>query len=1212
MAPLWLSLVLVQYVLIRATFEADCETTACSSNMLVQLRAKVARRQEAIDVVHVLSMGREASCFVLDLVAGNGSHPTIFEPLGGVVEGEGIITMSARQTDSVLQCLYDCHNCTGNVVNRDSYSNLQSYCEELDQTSDTVPYLVVKTTRIVDHGALVRAVPAEYLATSRFIVLLRDPRGVWASTKPFNGWAIHSIPLICELLALQALTLPELSLAVGRRLLISVYERWTLDTSRFGGEVARLVNEDMQAFRVLGQDGQRATDELLPPSWVADLSTDELTEIENDDNCRAYMQRVGYAAGSWNASEIKDQAGLVAALSPAEAAVLSKLRSKQSALQTIVTSPSEEQKLVFTPATTTTKVKGCHSKWPLPSMPWSLSGPTRCCDGRDVPELVAEAAAHAKTAVAVQCEADAVPDSAGLDIEDQLSRHRTMLTYDELTARTWTLEQELRRLRRKPHEADLDNNIVAVCLQRTPAMVVALLAILAAGAAYLPLEPTHPGARLRFLLDDSKARYLVTCWCARRRGLLPEDRLVRITAMDGQLMNAPVPFESKDAEDVGGDLEHPAYLMYTSGSTGTPKGVLVPRRGVLNVLHAFDAMIRKPDSKCVGRMLLAPTTYCFDISVLEIFWPLCFGFSVFVVSASTARNGMKLSQLIQQHQEADVLQGTPALWRSLVAAGWQGHAGLAGICGGEAFPQSLVSPLSRAAGAGVWNAYGPTEATIWTTTYPIEPGKCESCASIPIGLPLPNVTLTISEEEQADTPEVTGELLVSGVGVALGYHQRRQLTAASFLEDGGRRVYRTGDLVRVLPDRGAGLEFLGRKDEQVKFRGFRIELGEIEAALEKHTAVLAAAAALSSAAAGADLSPQLYFSAHWCPPCRAFTPALKQFYESLKQEGQEVEIIFVSADKSEADFKDAVEYFHNEHGDWLAVDFSAAAERDKLSKQFGVDGIPSLIVVDSKGKAADGIEARKDVASARSPQDASQAFAAWKKAAGDWRETAGTVLGGAGASAGPAAGDAAALRELEVGALAVYPWLRAVHLHQPGGMPVLSRANDLPSLLAFVQCLHGQSRPTSSHLRSHLAALLPAYMVPREIRFVEAMPLTASGKVDRRALLESAHVPDGGQNRAGSLAGSAREVLFLALGNPGGALDLGASLAELGVDSLTAAPLAERLGRDVLYGREDVPLEVLLGDGSLADLCGYLEERQQLLSRTSPGDAAQKQTSLKC
>ena len=335
MAPLWLSLVLVQYVLIRATFEADCETTACSSNMLVQLRAKVARRQEAIDVVHVLSMGREASCFVLDLVAGNGSHPTIFEPLGGVVEGEGIITMSARQTDSVLQCLYDCHNCTGNVVNRDSYSNLQSYCEELDQTSDTVPYLVVKTTRIVDHGALVRAVPAEYLATSRFIVLLRDPRGVWASTKPFNGWAIHSIPLICELLALQALTLPELSLAVGRRLLISVYERWTLDTSRFGGEVARLVNEDMQAFRVLGQDGQRATDELLPPSWVADLSTDELTEIENDDNCRAYMQRVGYAAGSWNASEIKDQAGLVAALSPAEAAVLSKLRSKQSALQTI-------------------------------------------------------------------------------------------------------------------------------------------------------------------------------------------------------------------------------------------------------------------------------------------------------------------------------------------------------------------------------------------------------------------------------------------------------------------------------------------------------------------------------------------------------------------------------------------------------------------------------------------------------------------------------------------------------------------------------------------------------------------------------------------------------------------------------------------------------------------------------------------------------------
>ncbi|CAE7246428.1 pksJ [Symbiodinium natans] len=673
----------------------------------------------------------------------------------------------------------------------------------------------------------------------------------------------------------------------------------------------------------------------------------------------------------------------------------------------------------------------------------------------DLPQLVVEAAAGAKTIVAVRCEEDVLPaDSADVDVEDKLTWHRTTLTYEELAERVWILEQELRRLRKKP-DSTLDNDLVAVCLQRTPAMVVALLGVLAAGAAYLPLEPTHPGARLRFLLDDSKARYLVTCWCARRRGLLPEDRLVRVTAMDGQLMNAQTLTSKDSVEDFGTNLDRPAYLM-------PPSCVLVPRRGVLshvgiitNVLHAFDSMIRRSDSKCAGRMLVAPTTYCFDISVLEIFWPLCFGFAVFLVSASTARNGAKLSRLLQ-HEEADVLQGTPALWRSLVTAGWKGHEGLAGICGGEAFPPSLVKPLSEAAGAGLWNAYGPTETTIWTTTHLVQPGQCADSASVPIGLPLPNVTLKLSESKDTEASDVTGELLVGGIGVALGYHRRQQLNAASFFEDSGGRVYRTGDLVRVSPDPGVGLEFMGRLDQQVKFRGFRVELGEIEAALEKHPLVVAAAAALSSAerpeliklkwsrTSGSAMGPQpmsqlglvdlqppnkmrrskqrdMHRSIiHRCtlvpamPSIHTCFKAVPRFYESLKQEGQEVEIIFVSADKSEADFK---EYFHNEHGDWLAVDFSAAAARDELSKQFGVSGIPSLIVVDSRGQAVESVDARKDVASARSPQDASQAFAAWKKVAGDWRETAGTALGGAGAGAAPAAGDAAALRAARLAAL---------------------------------------------------------------------------------------------------------------------------------------------------------------------------------------------------
>mmetsp|Transcript_56962 Transcript_56962/g.69600 ORF Transcript_56962/g.69600 Transcript_56962/m.69600 type:complete len:189 (+) Transcript_56962:50-616(+) len=157
----------------------------------------------------------------------------------------------------------------------------------------------------------------------------------------------------------------------------------------------------------------------------------------------------------------------------------------------------------------------------------------------------------------------------------------------------------------------------------------------------------------------------------------------------------------------------------------------------------------------------------------------------------------------------------------------------------------------------------------------------------------------------------------------------------------------------------------------------------------------------------------LYFSAHWCPPCRGFTPALKQFYDTVKEKGENLEIIFVSADKGPAEFQD---YFQNHHGDWLAVDFKAAKQREDLSKHFRVEGIPSLVILDHKGKAIEGIEGRSDVASAKSPEAVMSTFANWKKLAGDWRETAGTALGGDGAAAA-APTDAAALRAARLAAL---------------------------------------------------------------------------------------------------------------------------------------------------------------------------------------------------
>ncbi|CAK9065083.1 unnamed protein product [Durusdinium trenchii] len=458
-------------------------------------------------------------------------------------------------------------------------------------------------------------------------------------------------------------------------------------------------------------------------------------------------------------------------------------------------------------------------------------------------------------------------------------------------------------------------------------------------------------------------------------------------------------------------------MRYTSGSTGTPKGVLVPRRGVLNVLHSFDAMVRG-SSERGARKILATTTYCFDISVLEIFWPLCFGFSLFLVSANTARNGPRLARLLES-QGADLLQGTPALWRSLVAAGWQGHPGLSAICGGEAFPVSLVKPLQMAAGAGVWNAYGPTEATIWATTYAFEsssllafesssaqsvPNQIEPGfdASVPIGLPLPNVRLCMEQVEEArveESADGSGELLVGGIGVALGYHCRPELTAKSFVQ------------------RSGGFQFLGRIDQQVKFRGFRIELGEIESVLERHPAVLAAIAALSSMYGALGCfgerervlrrmdQKEISLAKLWrdlalllstlVPTLQRFHPSIEAatwpFYETLKEKGEEVEIVFVSGDKSQEEFQDwhllcqlsdslgevkvpefstfeSQEYFQNHHGDWLAVDFGAKKEMQELSQHFGIEGIPSLIVLDHKGKAITSIEGRNDVASARTPE----------------------------------------------------------------------------------------------------------------------------------------------------------------------------------------------------------------------------------------------------
>ncbi|GAA1124299.1 hypothetical protein GCM10009577_54500 [Streptomyces javensis] len=460
---------------------------------------------------------------------------------------------------------------------------------------------------------------------------------------------------------------------------------------------------------------------------------------------------------------------------------------------------------------------------------------------RRVHELYQEQAARTPSAVAVL--------SGGVE-----------LTYAQLETRANRLAALLTARGAGPER------LVAVALPRSADLLVALLAVLKTGAAYLPLDPEHPRDRIGYTLQDARpALALVTSGTApllaadgRDGGDGGDGGGQDLAGRSGEVAaggdavtggaagagHGGVPALVLDDPATAAELaaaptaapgavcspDHPAYVIYTSGSTGRPKGVVVPHGALSNFLDDMGGRFGLGPAD----RLLAVTTVSFDIAALELYLPLLSGAGVVIADRDTVRDPAALLRMAEE-TGAGVVQATPSLWQAMVTASPEALRGLRVLVGGEALPEALATRL-RASAAGLTNLYGPTETTIWSTAADLTDDQ-----GVPsIGTPIANTRVYVLDDRlRPVAPGVPGELYIAGAGVVRGYHNRPALTAERFVAcpfgGTGERMYRTGDIVRRTAD--GRLEFSGRADHQVKVRGFRIELGEIETVLTAHEAV---------------------------------------------------------------------------------------------------------------------------------------------------------------------------------------------------------------------------------------------------------------------------------------------------------------------------------------------------------------------------------------
>lgn len=374
---------------------------------------------------------------------------------------------------------------------------------------------------------------------------------------------------------------------------------------------------------------------------------------------------------------------------------------------------------------------------------------------------------------------------------------------------------------------------VGVCLERSPDLVLGLLAILKAGGAYVPLDPSYPEKRLKELAEDGEISVVLTKSNWVRHFANGKTRVICMDQIGDELQREPV-----TNIDLPVHPDQLAYMLYTSGSTGKPKGVLISHKAIVNRLLWMQ---EKYNLQTDDRVMLK-TPFTFDVSVWEFFWPLLSGAGLVIAKPEGHKDPEYLVSLTQNEQVTTIHFVPSMLHAFLEAEDLEQCSSLKRvICSGEALSLKLQKRFFERLSCQLFNLYGPTEAAVDVTYWECRPE--DSLSSVPIGFPISNIYIRLLDEHMQLVPiGVPGELYIGGVGLARGYHGRPELTKESFISDPFQenqkaRLYKSGDLARYLPN--GAIEYLGRLDHQVKVRGFRIELGEIEAVLLQHAKVRA-------------------------------------------------------------------------------------------------------------------------------------------------------------------------------------------------------------------------------------------------------------------------------------------------------------------------------------------------------------------------------------